>query len=180
MSTKPRGAEARSQKSPHADRILTCLQFQGMRNDCAPFTIATILNATRSLSLKGEDMAETMNKPVRRGLMPVVRRIPGSATFPWGMVDIFKEYGFRSSWRLLADADDLRNGLANGKVLMPIIGSWDPVWAHVMTLVAWDEEMGWGFANTQNDHHAIQWIPNEKFLNEWRATGYLLVEADPN
>jgi hypothetical protein len=105
----------------------------------------------------------------------VVRRVPNWATFPWGMVDIFRSYGLNASWRFFSSTGTLIEGLLTGKILMPVTGSWRPLWAHVMTLVAWDPEEGWGFANTQFDHHDIHWLDNETFLKRWKAMGRLVI-----
>ena len=61
-------------------------QFQGQSNDCAPHTVAIVVNALKGQEmLKGDEVAKEMNKPsLRFGLLPLIRRIPNSATFPWG------------------------------------------------------------------------------------------------
>lgn len=168
----------RSSVSPHADSLLGRLQFQGQRNDCGPFTTATVLNAMKNLELDGVNLAKTMDKPVMRGILPVVRRVPGWATFPWGMVDMFREYGLKANWRFLSPQEKLIEWLDAGVVVMPIIGEWRPsAWMHVMTLVAVDPEKGWGFANTQYEHHNIHWLGQEYFMGHWKNTGRLVVTA---
>jgi len=165
--------------SPHKDEILTALQYQGQRNDCGPFTTATVINALRGLNLDAIQLSDEMDKPVWRGIIYVVRRIPNWATFPWGMVDVFRSYGLSARWRLFATTQYLKEFLPQGKVLMPIIGEWRPsAWAHVMSLVAWDEVQGWGFANTQHNHHNIDWHPNDEIMRRWKAMGHLLVEIE--
>jgi hypothetical protein len=164
--------------SPYQERILNALQYQGERNDCGPFTTATVINALRELNLDALQLAEEMNKPVWRGIFYIVRRIPDWATFPWGMVDVFRSYSLSARWRPFATTHYLKEALGQGKVLMPILGEWrSPIWAHVMTLVVWDEAQGWGFANTQYRHHHIDWLPNEIFSRQWRAMGHLLIEV---
>jgi hypothetical protein len=162
-------------ESPKTTAILAALQWQGDRNDCGPFTTATVINALRGAHLDAIQLAEEMNKPAWRGPLFIVRRVPNWATFPWGMVDVFRQYGLPASWRPLAKPDDLREGLSRGDVFMPMIGEWKPLWAHVMTLVAWDDERGWGFANTQYNHHNIDWLDDKTFQTQWRHMGRLLV-----
>jgi hypothetical protein len=136
-----------------------------------------VLNALCGLNIQGADLALQMNKPVWRGMRYVVRRIPNWATFPWGMVDIFRSQGLNARWQFFTPTRHLFEGLySNRRVLMPVLGSWKPMWAHVMTLVAWDRHLGWGFANTQFEHHNISWVPDNIFQKQWRATGRLLVE----
>jgi hypothetical protein len=157
--------------------LLGALHFQGQSNDCGPFTTATVLKAIRGLALDPAELARKMEKPVWRGPVFVVRRVPNWATFPWGIADVLREYGMKTYWHFFASQKDLWEGLGQGLVLMPVIGSWKPLWAHVMTLVAWDPQKGWGFANTQYDHHDIHWVPEEVFQRQWRAMGHLLVVA---
>ena len=163
--------------SPHLDAILNAHQHQGSSNDCGPYTIATVLNALRDLNLDGDQLAHQMDKPVWRGPLFVIRRVPNWATFPWGIVDVLQEHGLEASWRPFESTKNLKKALPQGRVLMPIIGSIYPLWAHVMTLIAWDLHKGWGFANTQSSHHNIHWISDDYFRSHWNAMVHLVVEA---
>jgi hypothetical protein len=163
--------------SPHGDKLLTSLHFQGQSNDCGPFTTATVLNALRGLHIEPEILAREMDRPIWRGPIFVVRRVPRWATFPWGMVDTFKSYGLAATWRPFASKSYLKSELLRGKVLMPVIGSIIPLWAHVMSLVAWDDLQGWGFANTQFNHRNIYWLSDANFEKQWKAMVNLLVEV---
>jgi hypothetical protein len=168
---------AKNLLSPRADNILASLQYQGSSNDCGPYTTATVINALRGLNIDALALADEMDRPVWRGPMFVVRRVPNWATFPWGMVDVFRSYGLKANWRFFTSQDHITKVISQGDVAMPIIGSWRPLWAHVMTLVAWDDEKGWGFANTQFSHHNITWLSDEKFQKQWRALGRLNIEV---
>lgn len=163
--------------SPFADSILAALQHQGRSNDCAPFTVATVLNALLELNLDGRQLGRMMDRPRWSAHGLVVRRVPGWATFPWGMVDVMREYGLEACWRLFARTECLYRGLVQGLILMPVIASWKPLWAHVMLLIAWHPKRGWGFANTQFIHRDIFWMSNSAFQKHWRAMVHLLVEA---
>jgi hypothetical protein len=136
-----------------------------------------VLNGVRGLDIIAAELARQMDRPVWRGPRFVVRRIPNWATFPWGMVDVFRSFGMRSSWRPLVSYEYLRENLPRGRVLMPIIHSWKPLWSHVMTLLAWDEKKGWGFANTQYAHHNLNWVSDATFRKQWGALGRLLIEV---
>jgi hypothetical protein len=168
-----------SLRSPHADSLLQSLQYQGSSNDCGPYTTATVINALNDLNLNAGHLADEMDRPVWRGPLFVVRRVPNWATFPWGMVDVFRQYGLSASWGPLRGFDYLVENLEGDRVLMPIIGSWRPLWAHVMTLVAWDEEKGWGFANTQFAHHNTHWLSDEVFRRQWGTFFRILIEVKP-
>jgi hypothetical protein len=179
--------------SKKADIIVDSIQFQGSSNDCGAYTTATVINALSSLKsnsnqlnksqdnmlvkLEGNKLAKEMERPVWRGILLVVRKIPNWATFPWGMVDVFRNYGLKARWGFGSNPPYLKQALVGNNVLMPIIGSWKPMWAHVMTLVAWDIENGWGFANTQYKEKEIRWLPDETFQRQWKAMGHLLVEV---
>jgi hypothetical protein len=166
-------------QSRYVEKVLENLQFQGSSNDCAPYTTATIINTFRGEKLIGDELAEKMNKPRLRGIIPIIRRIPNWATFPWGMVDVFKDYDLQARWWFRTPVSYLKPAIANGHILMPISGEWRPKpWAHVMTLVAWDEEKGWGFANTQFSHHRISWVSDDSFREKWNNYGRLLVEIE--
>lgn len=173
-----------SLQSPYIEKLLSNLQFQGYTNNCGPTTAATVCNALLNLDLRGPELAEQMNRIVWKGIVPKVRRIPNSATLPWGMVDIFHLQGLQSKWRLFARTSYLFEGLARGLILMPMIGSLKPFSAHVMTLVAWDREKGFGFANTAYEQRDIFWETDPRFRatwgtfkKSWMVTGHLLVMA---
>ncbi len=163
-------------QSKYAPQLLEKLQYQGSRNDCAPYTIATVVNALKGASLAGDQLGQEMNKIRWRGPLPIIRRIRNWATFPWGMADVFRDHGLAARWWLLVPRAYLCPALASGHILMPIIADWRERWAHVMTLVAWDEALGWGFANTQRNNNQIDWFEQQQFQKQWQATGRLLVE----
>jgi hypothetical protein len=164
--------------SPHVDTLLAKVQYQGNSNDCGAYTCATVLNAILGLEIIGDNLANEMEKPVWRGPIYLVRKIPNSATLPWGMEDVFQSHGLKARWRFFAKEAYLKETLPlMNKILMPIIGSWNPTWAHVMTLVAWDEDKGWGFANTQYQHHNTHWVVSETFSHQWNRMGNLVVEV---
>ncbi len=163
--------------SPHMPSLLAALQCQGQSNDCGPYTTATIINALLNRNLEAQELAQQMNQPIWRGPWFVVRRVPNWATFPWGIVDVLREHGLNASWRPFARTSYLIEALQRGVVLMPILGGWRPLWAHVMTLVAWNAEKGWGFANTQFPHHDVHWLNDAVFRRQWWAMAHLLIEV---
>ena len=163
--------------SPHIDAILAALQHQGSSNDCGPYTTATVLNALLDLNLDGDQLAQQMDKPVWRCQSFVIRWVPNWATFPWGIVDVMQEFGLRSTWRVFESKNHLQLALSQGSVLMPILGSLVPLWAHVMILVAWDLHKGWGFANTQFSHQNVYWVTDGYFTSHWNVMVHLLIKA---
>lgn len=172
-------------RSPYTEKILSRLQFQGYTNNCGPTTTATVCNALLDLDIKGPELAEQMNQMVWRGILPLIRRIPNSATLPWGMVDIFLSHGLRARWRILTRPSALFEGLEQGNILMPVIGSLKPLSAHVMTMVAWEPGKGFGFANTAYDERDVFWETDPRFQKtwgtfqqSWKVTGRMLVEVE--
>jgi hypothetical protein len=163
--------------SPHEATIINALQWQDATNNCAPYTIATIISAFSGSFIDGAWLATQMNKPAWRGIVPVIRRIPNWATFPWGMVDVLHEYGFQAHWRINSSTDYLRNSIQRGNVPIPVIVSWRPMWAHVMSLLAWDSAGRWGFANTQINDKNINWITDDYFMSHWKWSVRMLVEV---
>ncbi len=162
--------------SSHTQAVLDALQCQGRHNSCGPYTTATVINALCATGLEGAALAAEMNRPVFRGILPVVRRIPNWATFPWGMVDVLRQHGLDAHWRIFAGIGWLRTALQQGSLLMPITGEWRPLWSHVMTLLAWDEQQGWGFANTAHPGRQLFWLDDRTFQKRWKAMGRWVVE----
>lgn len=156
--------------SPFAEPILQNLLYQGDRNDCAPFTVATLVHAFTDQRVNPLKLAQEMNKPVWRGIRPVIRRIPNWATFPWGIVNVLQQYGFSARWRCLIQIEEVIEHLPHPILYLPILLSWHSLWAHVMTLVAYHRGRGFGFANTQLQGAKVDWLEEKQFLKLWNAT----------
>lgn len=156
--------------SPFAEQILQHLLYQGNRNDCAPFTVATLVHAFTHQRVNPLELAQEMNKPVWRGIRPVIRRIPNWATFPWGIVDVLRQFGFSARWQFLIQIEEVMEHLPYPILYLPILLSLHPLWAHVMTLVAYHPERGFGFANTQLEGAKVDWLAKDRFLRLWNAT----------
>ena len=152
-------------------------QYQGPTNDCAPFTVAIAVNALTGAHLNGADVVRAMDRPRLRGVLPVVRRIPRWATFPWGIVDELERNHVRARWRFGADEADLLRALAEDRLALPIFGAWRPLWAHVRILVAQDEVRGWGFVDAGQPGPDVLWEASARFARLWRNYGNLLAET---
>lgn len=163
-------------QSPHLPRLLTAHRHQGESNDCAPFTVSMVVGALLQRPVQGEALARRLNRPRWRGLLPVVRRIPNGATFPWGVVDALREEGLPARWYILATETLLRQTLARGGLPLPIFGAWWPrLWAHVAVLAAWDPVRGWGFVDPAHPRAEVVWRSADAFRRLWGAFGRLLV-----
>jgi hypothetical protein len=161
----------------YKESILSSLKYQGDSNDCGPYTAVTVINALLGKNLNADQLAQEMNHPTWRGYKLIIRRIPNWATLPWGIVDVFQQHGLQASWHLNYNSEKLLTNLQLNKIIMPIIGSWYPLWAHIMILVAWDPQYGWGFADTQSSHHKIKWLTDQVFMNQWKALFRIAIEV---
>ncbi len=123
----------------------------------------------------GKELARRMNTPVWRLPLPILRRVPGWATFPWGVVDVLREYHLSAAWQAFAVEDTLRDGLKHGQVLLPILGTWKPLWAHILILAAYQDRLGWGFVNPAHERKELTWLSQTAFSTRWNTFGRLLI-----
>lgn len=167
--------------SPYKEVLLSNLQYQGRSNDCAPYSTATVINALRGQNLVGDELAKHFTGLSWRVIFPLPRRISNFVTFPWGMVDVFRDFDLNCRWRIRTSISYLKPALTAGNILMPMIGQWQPKpWVHIMPLVAWDPEHGWGFANTQYSQKLPNWRSDQDFKKKWNNYARILVEiVDP-
>ncbi len=166
-------------QSPYLQKLLESHQYQGNRNDCGPCTVTTIINALSGYNIDSQFVSKEMNNPVWRKWKLIIRRIPNNATFPWGLVDIFRINGFFAQWQFFFPINRLLSDLQSGSILIPFLISWHPFWAHMMTLVAWDNIDGWGFINTQFPNKTIFWLKRDEFQKLWNHSGHLIVILTP-
>ena len=164
--------------SPFKDQILAAHVWQGTSNDCGPFCASMLIRAATGIQIDPTALARSMDRITWNGIFPVVRRIPSWATFPWGVVDVLRRSGIAASWRLFTPESRLRAALARGLVPVLFIGSWKPLWGHVMILLAWDPEGGWGFANPAVREKQLFWLKPEVLKKVWSAYGRAAVMVD--
>ncbi|MCE1255615.1 MAG: hypothetical protein LWX83_18950 [Anaerolineae bacterium] len=74
-----------SKLTPH---LLEQHQFQGFTNNCGPFCTAMVISFLTHSNIQGDFIANQMNVFNWKKWPPCIRRIPNSATFPWGIVNI--------------------------------------------------------------------------------------------
>jgi len=166
-------------KSPHLAPLLASHQYQGQTNDCGPYCTAIVVNALCGAALDGGELGDRLNGWVWRKGMPLLRRIPGWATLPWGITDELRQWGIKARWHPLKIEDDIHQYLAQGKVVFTITGCWKPIWGHYMLLVEYDPQKGWGFVNPASKSKKVFWIEAEKFRQEWKCFGSNIIEALP-
>lgn len=161
-------------------------QDQGTSNDCGPFCIAIAINALRGeRALVGSAVAREMERlRWRNGRVPfpVLDKVPGWATLPWGLSDELRRHGVRSRWRLFTRPDRLLDNLRADRITFVAVGEpfrfragrWRG-WAHVKLLYAWDPLRGWAFVDPGEARRAgnpwsavgINWQTEEDFRRQW-------------
>ncbi len=167
----------------HSEAVLACHRYQGASNDCGPFCVAMLVEAVGGRSLDPAALARRLDRPRWRGLwglLPLVRRIPGFSTFPWGLVDALAAQGLRARWQRGSSAEELRGWLGAGLGVIVLYGEWRPKpWAHYVVLLAHDPVKGWGVADPDRQEAQLRWLPDATFRRRWRAMGRIAVIAGP-
>ncbi|MCJ7624953.1 MAG: hypothetical protein MUO76_15740 [Anaerolineaceae bacterium] len=128
-------------------------------------------------------MSEKLEKIRWKGILPIIRKAPNWATFPWAIMDVFKPINIRSDWKILCRPIELKKRLSEDKILIVIIGQIKPlktIWAHYKILVAHDEEKGWGFVDPAQHEPLISWEDNLSFTQKWNNLGRILISVYPN
>jgi hypothetical protein len=165
-------------KIAHFDEVQMSHMYQGNSNNCGPCSAAIVLNALINLLVTGNDLSTELNSISWRGIIPVVRRIPNWATFPWGLVDLFNNYGIRSRWKIFSKQTDLLSAVVGGKTPIVIIGVWRQRWSHYKILAAYDEKLGFGFIDPGSRSSNISWQREDEFLSQWRFLFNSIIEVD--
>jgi hypothetical protein len=168
---------AQAVSSSFAELILAAHLWQGTSNDCGPFSAAMLINAFTPTPVNPTCLAQEMDRFAWRGLFPVFRRFPAWATLPWGVADILRRNGVPAEWRPFGSPSRLIELLRTGCIPIVLVGSWRPVWGHVMVLLAWDPQKGWGFADPAHQTGEMHWIEADRFKKIWAAYGNLVVTA---
>ncbi len=156
--------------------------YQGESNDCGPVSATIVLN-----TLMGEDVADpdTLSKELllREGLH-LPGRIPRWATFPWGLVRLFRQRGLQARWRLLVKEAQLHENLRRGVATIVVVGEpfrfeggrWRG-WAHYEVLYGWEEGQ-WLLVDPASRTPVISQSA-EAFIRQWRNLGRQVIEVWP-
>jgi hypothetical protein len=163
--------------SPFADRVLAAHLWQGKSNNCGPYSAAMVINAFTPTPVDPAYLASEMDRIAWSGGFPVVRRVPNWATLPWGIADILRRNGVSAGWRPAASQTHLVDILASNHIPIVLVGSWRPMWGHVMVLLAHDPVLGWGFADPARPENELHWFEPERFTKIWFTYGNLVVTA---
>ncbi len=164
-------------QSAFSEKIQAAHCYQGKTNDCGPYSAAMVVNGLLSSQIDPIALARALDHPRWKGIIPVIRRIPQWATFPWGLSDALRQYGFPARWHPFGKPEDLIQLLIQRQIVLIIVGSWKPLWGHVMVLLAYDPERGWGFADPGSTENSLHWIGVAEFIRSWNAFGRLYVNS---
>jgi hypothetical protein len=171
-------------------------QYQGLTNDCGPTSLAIAANTLlQKEQFAGPDVAEQMSR-LRFEWRPfphlVVSRIPGWATFPWGIVYTLRKHGFRARWRPFGSLERLRQNLLANLITIVVIG--EPLhwrkwryagWGHVKVLFGHTPGRGFlfvdpGYPRRPADPwaaHGLFWQGEEEFWKQWRNLFQIYIEV---
>jgi hypothetical protein len=170
---------SRAVLSPNVNRILAHHVPQGRSNDCGPYSAAMLINTLCSQKVDPSNLARELDHIRWIGPLPFVRRIPNWATFPWGVADALRLRGIPAHWRPFGSPAALVRTLHSGSIPIVFIGSFKPMWGHVMVLLARDPIRGWGFSDPAWPSPELHWLPDSTFLSQWRTYANSWVEVKP-
>jgi hypothetical protein len=165
-------------KTKYTERLSASHLFQGSTNNCGPFSAAIILKMFDHPNINGEQISKELGKIHWKGIIPLIRRVPNWATFPWGVADLFSQYGMTAKWRWLCTYSHLIENIKTDKITIVLIGSWLSGWAHYKILVAADTQNGLGFIDPGFKNPQICWQPLGEFLTQWRFFARSIIEVD--
>ncbi len=157
-------------KSPFLNDFINFHQFQGKSNDCGPYSASIVISALKKRILLGKSLSKYFDDYPIQIRFPFFFRIPGWATFPWGITATLKQYGIKSKWRVLIGTADLISELA-ANIVIVLTGSWSPLTGHYRILAAFDSDRGWGFIDPAFPENAVSWQKDSDFLRSWKAMG---------
>jgi hypothetical protein len=167
-----------------------------MTNDCGPTSLAIAANALLDReAFRGPDVAEEMShvvfewRPIPHLMVP---RIPGWATFPWGIVHAFRKQGFGARWRLFGTAERLQRNLLANRITIVVIGEplrWERWtyrgWAHFKILFGHTPgrgflfvDPGYSLGGDSWSRHGLFWQEEAAFLRQWRNMLRITIEVE--
>ena len=149
------------------NRLVANHLYQAQSNNCGPFCTAMVINLIKGLHIDGNDLAQSMNHPRFNFFLPMIRRIPDYATFPWGITDSLAENGIISSWKFLNAYSDLSNFLPQKKILVILTATYKPLNGHYRILASLEEDRV-GFVDPAYPVNEIHYQQRASFLLEWQ------------
>lgn len=165
--------------SKYTEVLLQNHLFQGYTNHCGPFCTAIVLNTVKKSNIAGETIVEIMNKPSWNKLTPSIKRIPNGATFPWGIVETFSEFGIPSTWQAFSSFTKLEDELSSDFIFIILTALRHPVSAHYRVLTTIKEDI-MGFVDPALPEKNITWQEKQLFIESWWTAGNILIRIPFN
>lgn len=172
-------------------------QFQGPTNDCGPTSLVIAVNALAGVGeLEGAVMAREMNRfRLAWRAFPYIglSRIPGWATFPWGIVHQLRERGVRGRWGPFGTVDRLLRNLSEDRITIVAVGEpfrWEKGryrgWAHLKVVYGYGAGRGFLFVDPAMrptgspdamEYHGLSWQGESEFLRQWANVLRVYIEV---
>jgi hypothetical protein len=155
------------------DDICRYHEFQGNTNDCGPFAIAMAVSLFRGLPhyVEGKAVAHWMNR------YPLLARIPGWATFPWGVAwFVRRKFDIHARLSVLTSEESLFENLERGRITIVAMGWRVHHWlmqGHFALLYGRDDEAV-VFLNSA-DVNCLTRMSTEEFRKKWRFLGRIMI-----
>ena len=153
--------------SSHLEKLQKYHQPQGQTNHCGPFAVATILPLFGIQGLSGEYLAAHFNRLGSSLKRIIPARIPNYATFPWGIVNVFKHYHINARWEIFCRRDTLLSRINTNNIQIVLVGELLKRRTHYLILTGFDDKLGMGFVDPAYPNPSIHWIPEKIFITQW-------------
>lgn len=161
-------------ESPYLNNLSRNHQFQGHTNDCGPYCTAMAINTLKGTRLEGQTVAENLNDWRCKAWHQPLRRIPHSATFPWGITAFLTDYGLKTRWQIFTPFASLARLLDEGNLVITLTASLRHLLAHYRILGSIHHE-SMGFIDPAWPDGEIQYQSREKFLAGWVQTAHTMI-----
>lgn len=172
-------------------------QFQGPTNDCGPTSLAIAANALAGVGeLEGAVMAREMDRiglAWRAFPYLALSRIPGWATFPWGIVHHLRRRGVRARWGPFGTVNRLLRNLDEDRITIVAVGEpfrWERGkhrgWAHLKVVYGYGTGRGFWFVDPAVRPagsvdalacHGLSWQAEMEFLRQWANVLRVYIEV---
>ncbi len=148
-------------------------QFQGNTNDCGPFSIAMAVSLFHGLPnyADGKAIARRMNR------YPLLARVPGWATFPWGIAWFVRQhFGIHARFSVFTSESSLLENLERGHITIVAMGWRTRHWllqGHFSLLYGYEPDSV--LLLNPADIHCPSRVEREEFLQKWRFFGRITI-----
>jgi len=158
--------------SPFYSELINSYQYQGLTNDCGPFSISIILQALKVSKITGTDLSKDMKGLHWNGIYPNIYRLRNGATFPWGILKILRKYNLHCKYYVFTSEEKIIRYMKEKNIVILLVGKLFPLWAHYMIFGKYSALKGYGFIDPGNNKNKISWIIKDDLKNIWKTYAY--------